>query len=156
MKLSPEARCKANFETWFAIKGGPQPKFLTEARRLEIGIQSPVIAPDRAMFEATPEILACLRANSRGKWELGAHKHQPCGCLTDIDGGREYRQIRYALQWILHEYRGHWFIEADFDGFNPGEGAGPAALHLFAEVIPNAILHTKTSPFKVAKYRGWA
>ena len=157
MKLTPEARCRANVEAWFAEKGGPRPKFVGAADREALGIVVPIFSPARTFIHCTPEILACLKQNSRGTWTLGAGlpAHQPCGCATDVDGGRELRQIRYALQWILHSHCGHVFLEIDFDGWNPGEGAGPAAMHFFVELIPHRVLRKKTNPFKVAKYRKW-
>jgi len=157
MKLTREARCRANVAAWFASKGGPVPAFVTESDRKALGIRVPIDSPTRAFVHCTPVALDFLKRNSRGTWKMGTSlkDHRPCGCATDIDGGRELRQIRYALQWILHSSGGLVFIEIDFDGWNPGEGAGPATMHLFVEWIPHKVLRKKTDPFKVAKYRGW-
>lgn len=120
---------------------------------------------DRCLIRVAYGWLEWLEANSQGlyhclqPWDLGIKQHNPLGMegVTAMQGWRGARPFA-AIQIILHGPPEKFiFLEIDFDLSNPGQGALPAALHLFGECIPHKLsawfghpMHT--NPYRVAKW----
>ena len=161
MTQSPESRCCENVRRWFAETGGPEPVIVSAVRATELGLVAAPILPHRVYIEWGPDVHAHLAANSNPwKFGTGLPAHQPWGKHSAVGGGRE-RRVRWALQWILHQFGLLRLLEIDFDGSNPGwqfsvAGWLVAGWHLVADVAWQKVTGRSTDPFKVAAKRGWS
>lgn len=162
MKVSPEARMVANAKAWLEEMGFPDLAILDDP---EPKSDHCFLAYSKQARDYADLIMIPWRFATNWK------DHQPRGYPTCQGGWREFAkaakfqkpgeteelQYRWGAQLNYHQdpIRGDEFFELDFDSWNPCTGHGVALLHAFMDWFGQKFRGSKTSPYTVAKRRGW-
>ena len=152
MKLTPEARMRANASAWLAEAGFPPTPVL----------DAPPTESDRCFLGCSPAAVAWADL-VMDPWNFAiSWQDHIVGGAAPIRGWRESitegkRQYRWAAQLLYYQnpVTEQEFFGLDFDSHSPNQGLIYAIGHIFGDYLYQKLFHKKTNPFQVARARDW-
>jgi hypothetical protein len=153
VRLTLEAQMRANARAWISEAEFPATVVLEE----------PPATGDQCYLSCSPAAVNWADL-IMDRWDFmdGSPDHRPYGVPAAVHGWRERGkagnlQYRWAAHLIEHHHPtdGRACFSLDFDSHSPNQGLIYAIGHVFGDYLYQKLFKKKTSPFTVAKARGW-